>query len=77
MKPDVRVLKCLCKLQEPGFEPLLEWLQQERQHCMEVMVATNDESALMMYRYQGRARALGDILTLVDNARETLTKLEK
>lgn len=77
MKPDVRVLKCLCRLQEPGFEPLLEWLQQERQRYMELMAATSEESAVLLRQCQGRVRALGDLLTLIDNARETLTKMEK
>jgi hypothetical protein len=77
MKPDVRALKCLCQLQEPGFEPLLEWLRAERQRNMETLVSSNDDTAMHLHQLQGRARALGELLILVDGARDYLTKLEK
>lgn len=77
MKPDVRVLKCLCQLQEPGFEPLLEWLRHERGRQMELMVSLNDEAATQLHQLQGRARALGDLLMQIDTAREMLHKLER
>lgn len=76
MKPDVRTLKCLCQLQEPGFEPLLDWLRALRQRDVELMVSTNDASAAHLHQLQGRARALGEFLMMVDSARDYLTKLE-
>jgi hypothetical protein len=76
MKPDVRVLKCLRRLQEPEFAPLLEGLQVERQRQLELLAATNGE-AMCLYQLQGRARALGDLLRMIETATETLTKLEK
>lgn len=77
MKPDIRVLKCLIQLQEPGLAPLLDWLHAERQRSMEMLVSSNDDTSMHLHQLQGRARAQGEFLTLVDGARDYLNKLEK
>ena len=74
MNPDARVLKCLCRLQEPGFEPLLEWLAGDREQFRDLLVKCRDPSQLA--RYQGKAEYIDDLVTAIRNARNTLTKIE-
>ena len=74
MKPDARVLRCLCILQEPGFEPLLEMLEGDREQFRDLLVKCRDPSQLA--RYQGKAEYLDDLLIAIRNARNTLTKLD-
>jgi hypothetical protein len=74
MKLNARIARCLCRLQDPEFEPLLDFLRAARDDEHAMMEVAADEAQLR--RGQGRARLLGELLTEIDRARETLKKLE-
>jgi hypothetical protein len=75
MKIDIRVARALCRFQDGSFEPFLDYLRALRAEAMEMMVATNDTEGSIR-QYQGRARAIGELLANIESAPQTLKKLE-
>lgn len=73
LRLDEQVARCFQRLQAKEFEPLLEYLKASRQDTLETLVGTVQKEQI--YRLQGEAAILADLLGHVKNSNELVTKL--
>lgn len=74
MKIDSRMARCLCRLQEPDFAAFHDYLRALRDDALNLLIEVSADTS--MRQYQGRVRALNDVLRDIEKAREILKKLE-
>ena len=70
---DERVARCFQRLQSEEFGPLVEWLRDSRNGTLEQLVGTIQQEHI--YRLQGEAAILADLLAHIKNSNELVTKL--
>ncbi len=70
---DERVARCLQRLQAEEFSPLVEWLRESRKSTQDQLVEV--EKLEQIYRLQGEAGVLGEILSRIKGSNELVTKL--
>ena len=70
---DERVARCFQRLQAEEFAPLVEYLRESRKGTLEQLVGTVQSEHI--YRLQGEAGVLGDLLSHIKNSNELVTKL--
>lgn len=73
LRLDERVARCFQRLQAEEFEPLVEYLRESRNGTLEQLVGTVQQEHI--YRLQGEAGVLGDLLSHIKNSNELVTKL--
>ena len=73
LRLDERVARCLQRLQAEEFAPLVTWLRESRQGTLEQLVGTVQTEHI--YRLQGEAAILEDLLSNIKNSNELVTKL--
>lgn len=72
MKIDEKVVRCFSHLRAPEFAPFLEYLKAEKQQALEMMAQVTDVDKI--YRLQGKAGAVGDLISYVENAEALIAK---
>ena len=70
---DERVARCFQRLQAEEFAPLVEFLKESRSGTLEQLVSVVQIEQI--YRLQGEAGILGDLLSHIKNSNELVTKL--
>jgi len=70
---DERVARCFQRLQAEEFAPLVEYLKESRNGTLEQLVDAVQQDRI--YRLQGEAGVIGDLLTYIKNSNELVTKL--
>lgn len=75
MRIDERVARCLTHLRAPEFEHFREYLRAKRQGALEKLAVSQDEK--MIFKLQGEAGALEELLTNIEGAEALLQKLRK
>jgi len=70
---DEPVVRCLQRLQGKEFEPLVKFLRESRNSTLEQLVQVIQKEQI--YRLQGEAAMLGDLLSHIENSNELITKL--
>jgi hypothetical protein len=70
---DERVARCFQRLQAEEFSPLVEFLRESRKGTLEQLAETVQQEHI--YRLQGEAGVLADLLAHVKNSNELVTKL--
>jgi len=70
---DERVARCFQRLQAEEFAPLVEFLKESRAGTLEQLVSVVQIEQI--YRLQGEAGVLGDLLSHIKNSNELVTKL--
>lgn len=70
---DERVARCFQRLQAEEFAPLVEFLKESRQGTLEQLVGAVQQEQI--YRLQGEAGVLGNLLSHIKNSNELVTKL--
>jgi hypothetical protein len=63
---DTQAVKALVRLREPGNEAFLRLIQAELESAKQKLVTASD--MVQIHRMQGRAEALQDLLTAVDES---------
>ena len=72
---DVRAARAFAHLKAPEFIPLVEYLKAQRQDALEQLGTSNSEQQI--YRLQGEAVILKELLGHIENAEALLAKLKK
>lgn len=75
MRIDERIAHCFARLRSPEFAPLLEYLRAERHETLEMMAQVADPDKI--YRLQGEAGKLKEILGYIESAEALITKLKR
>lgn len=75
MKPDLRVARCLLRLQGEEFAPWRDYLTALTRRDMTHLVHTAD--AAQVGRLQGRLQATTELLELIENAKLLAEKLDR
>ena len=70
---DERVARCFQRLQAEEFSLLVEYLKDSRTGVLEDLAKTVQTEQI--YRLQGEAGVLGDLLSHIKNSNELVTKL--
>ena len=70
---DEQVVRCLQHLRAPEFAPLIAYLEESRKGTLEQLVQVVQIEQI--YRLQGEAGILGDLLSHIKNSSELITKL--
>ena len=70
---DEHVVRCLQRLQANEFAPLIAYLEESRKGTLEQLVVVAQKEHI--YRLQGEAAVLGDLLSHIKNSNELVTKL--
>lgn len=70
---DEKVVRCFQRLQAEEFAPLIEFLRDSRNGTLEQLVGI--EKIEMIYRLQGEAAVLGELLSHIKNSNQLITKL--
>lgn len=70
---DEPVVRCLQRLQANEFAPLVAYLEESRKGTLEQLVVVAQKEQI--YRLQGEAAMLGDLLSHIKNSNELITKL--
>ena len=74
MRVNERVARCFAHLRAEEFSPLVEFFRAERQEILERMAQIPDEKVI--YRLQGEAVVLKDILGYIEGAEALIAKLK-
>lgn len=75
MRIDERVARCLTLLRASEFDHFREYLRAKRQGSLEKMAVTTDEK--MIFRLQGEAGMLDELLSHIEGAEALIAKLRK
>lgn len=75
MKVDERLVQALLRLREPGFEPLMTYLQGKRQEELENILRVTEPTAVS--RQQGRVQELTDFISLISDAEKLRDKFSR
>jgi hypothetical protein len=75
MRIDERIARCFSQLRSSEFQPLVEYLRAERHEILEQLVQVQDQNTI--YRLQGKAGLLGDLLGYVEGAETLIAKLKR
>lgn len=70
---DEKVVRCLQRLQSEEFKPLLEHLKNSRSDILETLAEVKQIEQI--YRLQGEAGVLGELLSHIENSNELVAKL--
>ena len=70
---DEKVVRCLQRLQSEEFAPLVDFLRESRKGTLEQLAEV--EKIELIYRLQGEAGVLGEILDHIKNSNQLITKL--
>ncbi len=70
---DERVARCFQRLQAEEFKPLVDWLRESRNGTLEHLAEAIQQEHI--YRFQGEAGILADLLAHIKNSNELVTKL--
>lgn len=73
MKLDEKVIRCFTQLRSPEMQPLMEYLAALRLEALEMMGQVTDVDKI--YRLQGKAGAIREILELVESAEVVIAKM--
>ena len=73
LRLDEQVARCFQRLQAKEFEPLVEYLRESRKGTLEQLVGSVQTEQI--FRLQGEAGVLADLLSHIKNSSELLTKL--
>jgi hypothetical protein len=73
LRLDEQVARCFQRLQAKEFEPLVEYLRESRKGTLEQLVGSVQTEQI--FRLQGEAGILADLLSHIKNSSELLTKL--
>ena len=75
MRIDERIARCLGWLRAEEFSPLLEYLKAEKQETLEMMAQVVDLDKI--YRLQGKAGSLGELIQLIEGAEALIAKMKR
>ena len=75
MKVDERLVQALLRLREPGFEPLMDYLNCKRQEELEKNLKVTEPTAVS--RQQGRVQELTDLISLISDAERLRDKFSR
>lgn len=73
LRLDEQVARCFQRLQAKEFEPLVAFLKESREGTLEQLVGAVQQEHI--FRLQGEAGVLADLLGHVKNSNELVTKL--
>jgi len=73
LRLDEQVARCFQRLQAKEFEPLVQFLKESREGTLEQLVGVLQTEQI--YRLQGEAAVLADLLGHIKNSNELVTKL--
>jgi hypothetical protein len=73
LRLDEQVARCFQRLQAEEFAPLVEYLKESRLGTLEQLVGAVQQEQI--YRLQGEAGVLGNLLSHIKNSNELVTKL--
>lgn len=73
LRLDEQVARCFQRLQAKEFEPLVQYLKESREGTLETL--TGLAQIEQIYRLQGEAGVLADLLGHIKNSNELVTKL--
>lgn len=73
LRLDERAARCFQRLQAEDFAPLVKFLEESRKGTLEQLVGAVQQEQI--YRLQGEAGVLGDLLSHIKNSNELVTKL--
>lgn len=75
MRIDERIARCFALLRGPEFIPLLEYLRAERHESLEMMAQVADPEKI--YRLQGEAGKLKELLGYIESSETLIAKLKR
>lgn len=75
MRIDERVARCLTHLRASEFDHFREYLRAKRQGALEKMATSQDEK--LIFKLQGEAGMLAELLDNIEGAEALLAKLRK
>jgi hypothetical protein len=75
MRIDERIARCFSQLRAQEFQPLVEYLKAERNETLEALTQVQDQNTI--YRLQGKAVLLKDLLEYVEGADALVAKLKR
>ena len=70
---DEHVVRCLQRLRAEEFAPLVEYLEESRKGTLEQLVQVAQKEQI--YRLQGEAGVLGELISHIKNSNELIVKL--
>lgn len=73
LRLDEQVARCFQRLQAKEFEPLVAYLKESREGTLDTLVELTQIEQI--YRLQGEAGVLADLLGHIKNSNELVTKL--
>lgn len=73
LRLDEQVARCFQRLQAKEFEPLVQFLKESREGTLEQLVGAVQNEHI--FRLQGEAGVLADLLAHIKNSNELVTKL--
>ena len=73
LRLDEQVARCFQRLQAKEFEPLVQFLKESRDGTLEQLVGAVQNEHI--FRLQGEAGVLADLLGHIKNSNELVTKL--
>lgn len=74
VRVDERVAQCLSRLKAEEFAPLMEWLKNCQAESLEKLSQADGNQ---IYRLQGEALVLKEVLELIGRSGELITKLRR
>jgi hypothetical protein len=75
MRIDERIARCFSQLRAQEFQPFVEYLRAERHETLEALTQVHDQNTI--YRLQGKAVLLGELLGYVEGAEALIAKLKR
>lgn len=75
MRIDERIARCFAQLRAQEFNPLVEYLRAERHETLESLTQVHDQNTI--YRLQGKAGLLKELLEYVEGAEALIAKLKR
>lgn len=70
---DEQVVRCLQRLRAEEFAPLIAYFEESRKGTLEQLVAVVQKEQI--YRLQGEAVVLGELISHIKNSNELIVKL--
>lgn len=75
MRIDERVARCFAHLRAPEFLALVDYFRAARQECLEKMAQVTEPEKI--YRLQGEAGMLQDLIQYIENSEALIAKLKR
>lgn len=75
MRIDERIARCFSQLRVQEFQPLVEYLRAERHETLEQLTQVQEQN--MLYRLQGKAGMLKDLLGHIEEAEALIARLKR